>query len=97
MKKHYILFLDSGIGGLTTLSETLKNFKFNDSKHLEYDATSSTDFEKVSIELKINSESISSKKPNPKFSEELKIAKARIKRIKDYIKRMRKYGIKKFS
>ena len=66
--------------------EELKNFKFNDSKYLEYDATSSTDFEKVSIELKINSESISSKKPNPKFSEELKIAKARIKRIKDYIK-----------
>ena len=66
--------------------EELKNFKFNDSKHLEYDATSTTDFEKVSIELKLSSESISTKKPNPKFNEELKIVRARIKRIKDYIK-----------
>ena len=66
--------------------EELKNFKFNDSKLLEYDATSFTDFEKVSIELRLNSESISNKKPNPKFNEELKIAKARIKRIKDFIK-----------
>ena len=66
--------------------EELKNFKFNDSKLLEYSATSLTDFEKVSIELRLNSESIGNKKPNPKFNEELKIARARIKRIKDYIK-----------
>ena len=66
--------------------EELKNFKFNDSKVLEYNATSSTDFEKVNIELKLNSESIGSKKNNPKFNDELKIARARIKRIKDYIK-----------
>ena len=66
--------------------EELKNFKFNDSKFLEYNATSSTDFEKLSIELKLNSESIGSKKNNPKFNEEIKIAKLRIKRIKDYIK-----------
>lgn len=66
--------------------EELKNFNFNDSKLLEYSATSSTDFEKVSIELRINSESISNKKPNSKFNEEIKIAKARIKRVKDYIK-----------
>ena len=66
--------------------EELKNFKFNDSKLLEYNATSSTDFEKLSIELRLNSESIANKKTNPKFNEEIKIAKARIKRIKDYIK-----------
>ena len=66
--------------------EELKNFKFNDSKFLEYNATSSTDFEKLSIELRLNSESIGNKKNNPKFNEEIKIAKARIKRIKDYIK-----------
>lgn len=66
--------------------EELKNFKFNDSKLLEYNATSSTDFEKINIELKLNSESIGSKKNNPKFNDELKIARARIKRIRDYIK-----------
>ena len=66
--------------------EELKNFNFNDSKLLEYSATSSTDFEKVSIELRLNSESNSNKKTNTKFNEEIKIAKARIKRVKDYIK-----------
>jgi len=66
--------------------EELKNFKFNDSKLLEYSATSKTDFEKINIELRINSESFSNEKPNPKFDEEIKVAKARIKRIKDYIR-----------
>ena len=66
--------------------EELKNFKVNDDKLLEYNATSMTDFEKLTIELRLNSESIGNKKNNPKFDEEIKIAKVRIKRIKDYIK-----------
>lgn len=66
--------------------EELKNFKFNDRKYLEYSATSKTDFEKVNIELRLNSESFPNDKPNLKFNEEIKIAKARIKRIKDYIR-----------
>ena len=66
--------------------EELKNFKFNDSKLLEYSATSKTDFEKVSIELRLNSESFPDEKPNPKFNEEIKVAKARIKRIRDYLR-----------
>lgn len=66
--------------------EELKNFKFNDNKLLEYSATSKTDFEKVNIELRLSSESFPDEKPNPKFEEEIKIAKTRIKRIKDFIK-----------
>ena len=66
--------------------EELKNFKFNDSKLLEYSASTETDYEKVDIELRINSESFPNEKPNPKFSEEIKVAKARIKRIKDYLR-----------
>ena len=66
--------------------EELKNFKFNDTKLLEYNATTKTDYEKVNIELRINSESFPDEKPNPKFDEEIKVAKVRIKRIKDYIK-----------
>lgn len=66
--------------------QELKNFKFNDTKLLEYSATTKTDYEKVNIELRINSESFPDEKPNPKFDEEIKVAKVRIKRIKDYIK-----------
>ena len=66
--------------------EELKDFKFNDSKLLEYSATSMTDYEKVSIELRLNSESFPDNKPNSKFNDEIKIAKARIKRIKDFIR-----------
>ena len=66
--------------------EELKNFKFNDSKLLEYSAASQTDYEKVTIELRLNSESFPDSKPNPKFNDEIKIAKARIKRIKDFIR-----------
>ena len=66
--------------------EELKDFKFNDSKLLEYSATSMTDYEKVSIELRLNSESFPDNKPNSKLNDEIKIAKARIKRIKDFIR-----------
>ena len=66
--------------------QELKDFKFNDTKLLEYSATSKTDYEKVSIELRLNSESFPDDKPNPKFDEEIKVAKARLKRIKDYIR-----------
>ena len=65
--------------------QELKDFKLNDTKLLEYSATSKTDYEKVSIELRLNSESFPDDKPNPKFDEEIKIAIARLKRIKDYI------------
>lgn len=65
--------------------QELKDFKLNDTKLLEYSATSKTDYEKVSIELRLNSESFPNDKPNPKIDEEIKVAKARLKRIKDYI------------
>jgi len=66
--------------------EELKNFKFNDSKLLEYSAKTKTDFEKVNIELRINSESFPNEKPDPKLNEEIKVARLRIKRVKDYIR-----------
>ena len=66
--------------------DELKNFILCDSKLLEYSATSKTDYERVNIELRINSESFPNNKPNPKIEEELKIAKVRIKRIKDYVR-----------
>ena len=65
--------------------DELKNFKFNDSKFLEYNATTKTDYEKINIELRIDSESFPNEKPDPKFLEEIKIAKVRIKRLKDDI------------
>jgi len=66
--------------------EELKNFKFNDSKLLEYSAKSETDYEKVSIELRLNSESFPNDKPDPKFDEDIKVARVRIKRVNDYIR-----------
>ena len=66
--------------------DELKNFILCDSKLLEYSATSKTDYERVNIELRINSESFPNNKPNPKIEEDLKIAKVRIKRIKDYVR-----------
>lgn len=66
--------------------DQLKKFKFSDSKLLEYSATSETDFERVSIELRLNSESFPDDKPNKKINDEIKLARLRIKRIKDYLK-----------
>ena len=66
--------------------EELKNFKFNDSKVLEYSATTKTDYEKVNIELRMNSESFPDENPDSKFEDEIKMAKLRLKRIKDYIR-----------
>lgn len=66
--------------------DELKNFKFNDSKLLEYSATSETDFERVSIELRLNSESFPDDKPNKKINDEIKLARLRIKRVKDYFR-----------
>ena len=66
--------------------EELKNFKYNDSKVLEYSATTKTDYEKVNIELRMNSESFPDENPDSKFEDEIKMAKLRLKRIKDYIR-----------
>ena len=66
--------------------DELKNFTFTDTKLLEYSATAKTDFEKVDIELRINSESFPIEKPNQKFLDTIKEAKVRMKRIKDYIR-----------
>ena len=65
--------------------EELKNFKFTDNKLLEYSGTTKTDFENVNIELRLTSETFPNDKPNSKFDEEIKLAKIRIKRIKDYL------------
>lgn len=48
MKKNYILFIDSGVGGLTTLAETYKNtcanfIYFADNKHAPYGAHKPTE------------------------------------------------------
>ena len=64
----------------------MKNFKYNDSKVLEYSATTKTDYEKVNIELRMNSESFPDDNPDSKFEDEIKMAKLRLKRIKDYIR-----------
>ena len=66
--------------------EELKDFKYNDTKVLEYSATTKTDYEKINIELRMNSESFPDDNPDSKFEDEIKMAKLRIKRIKDYIK-----------
>lgn len=70
---------------LAKREEELKNFELNDNKLLEYIADTTTDSENVSIELKISSESFPSNKMDKKLRETIKNAKARIKRIKEYI------------
>lgn len=65
--------------------EELKNFKLSDSKLLEYSGCSKTANETVNIELRLSSESIPNVNTNNKLQEEIKVALARIKRIKDYL------------
>lgn len=65
--------------------EELKNFKLSESKSLEYTGGTETDTERVSIELRIESETFPSDKTDKKLREEIKKAKIRIKRVKDYI------------
>lgn len=65
--------------------EELKNFKLSESKSLEYSGGTETDTERVSIELRIESETFPSDKTDKKLKEEIRKAKIRIKRLKDYI------------
>lgn len=63
----------------------LKDYKLTDNKLLEYSANSSTDNEKINIELKMTSETFPIENPDKKLLESIKQAKIRIKKIKDYI------------
>ena len=65
--------------------EQLKNFKLSEHKSIEYSASTETDTEKVSIEMRVNSETFPSDKTDKKIRDEIKKAKIRIKRVKDYI------------
>lgn len=63
----------------------LKNLEIIDNKNLEYKSETVTDREKVSIELRVTSESFPSNKADKKLAEQIKSAKVRIKRVKDYL------------
>lgn len=65
--------------------ELLDNFELSDHKALEYAANTENSEEKLNIEVKITSEVLPSAKVDKRIKEEIKNAKQRIKRIKQYI------------
>lgn len=66
--------------------ELLNNFEITDNKVLEYVANSITDKEKVNIELKITTSELPKEQNDKKIQDEINSVKARIKRIKDYLR-----------
>jgi len=69
--------------------EVLEDFSTKNSKVLEYAATTSTNSERVSIELKIGSKEFPQSNGND-FEDELNDIRARVKKIKDYINSWRR-------
>lgn len=65
--------------------QELKNIEIIESKKLKYFGETTTNYEKVNIELKISSESFPSSRIDNKMKEQLKSIKARIKNVKDYL------------
>lgn len=65
--------------------EELNNFNIKDEKMLEYKAKTHTNEEKVDIQIKISTESLPTNKVDKKLAEQVKGAKLRLKRVKDYM------------
>lgn len=65
--------------------ELLNNFEIKDNKLLEYAASSVTDKEKISIEVKITSNELPKDQTDKKLQDDIEKIKYRIKRIKEYI------------
>lgn len=65
--------------------EELNNFNIKDEKTLEYKGKTITLEEKVNIQIKISTESLPTNKVDKKLAEQVKGAKLRLKRVKDYM------------
>jgi len=65
--------------------EELNNFNIRDEKTLEYKAKTYTLGDKVDIQIKISTESLPTNKVDKKLAEQVKGAKLRLKRVKDYM------------
>ena len=65
--------------------EELNNFNIRDEKTLEYKGKTITLEEKVNIQIKISTESLPTNKVDKKLAEQVKGAKLRLKRVKDYM------------
>lgn len=65
--------------------EELNNFNIKDEKMLEYKAKTHTNEEKVDIQIKISTESLPTNKVDKKLAEQVKGARLRLKRVKDYM------------
>ncbi len=63
----------------------LKDFSISNDKLLEYIGNTTTQYEKVNIQVKLTSSSIPSKELDKKLKEEIESVKKRLKRIKEYI------------
>ena len=70
---------------IASKEKLLDNFELRDNKLLEYSASTTTPNEKVSIALKLTSESLPISKIDDELKEELKAIKLRLKRVKEYL------------
>lgn len=68
----------------------INEFQLSDNKILEYSGKTKTDVDNVNIEVKICSSSLPSYKKDKKLEIEIKSAKLRIKKIKEYLSSWRK-------
>lgn len=65
--------------------EELNNFNIRDEKTLEYKAKTNSLEDKVNIQIKLSTESLPTNKVDKKLVEQVKNAKLRLKRVKDYM------------
>lgn len=65
--------------------EELNNFNVRDEKTLEYKAKTNSLEDKVNIQIKLSTESLPTNKVDKKLAEQVKNAKLRLKRVKDYM------------
>ena len=65
--------------------DLLNNFVMQDNKILEFAASTTTNIDKVDIEVRITSEGLPKEMKDKKIEEEIENVKKRIKRIKEYV------------
>lgn len=65
--------------------QELKKFDVRDEKTLQYKSNTTTNEEKINIEIKLSSTSLPTNKVDKKIAEQIKNAKIRLKRVKDYM------------
>ncbi len=70
---------------VATKEDELKRFDLTNDKLLEYKGETETRKDKITVELKVTSESLPSNNMSKKLQEEINEIKKRIKRIKEYI------------